>query len=131
MNRNHVLSAGAQMRQNILSVYACYPPHDAHEITRRMLFEIGEAISDLQGRKDAGLLLYAAADAVTAKLPIEDFRLPSMRPAMATAAAAPTIPWSKAPWALRFWRVVGKILHFVTDRFWIGFVLGLIARGQP
>jgi hypothetical protein len=130
--RSVILSAGAQMRQNVLSIYQVYPHADAAEITRRMIFEIGETVSDLQSRQEAALLLYAAADAVTAKMPVEDFRLPAITLAPALAIAAPQkLPWQQISWAQRWGRVVGWLIRMVTDRFWIGFVFGLIARGQP
>lgn len=135
MNRNLVLHHGTQMRDNVLTIYRAYPTQDASEIVRRLVFEIGEAVSDLHGRKVAGQLLYAAADACTAKLPIEDFRLPAVAappsPTPASAPAAADKSWKELNWAGKSGRALGKLAALILDRFPLGFAAGLIVGRTP
>jgi hypothetical protein len=78
-------------------------------------------------------MLYAAADACTAKLPVEDFRLPVPR----AAASAPKAEkpndksWKEMNWAQRTGHALGMLAALATDRMVFGFILGVIARGRP
>lgn len=132
MNRQILLTHGTQMRECVLNVYRHYPHDDANEIVRRMLYEIGECVSDLHGRKDAAQLLLAASDAVTAKLPIEDFRLPAV--AAPAPEPQPTVPvqpgpktWKDMNSAQRVGHSAGVVWQTIWDRGFIGFWLGVWA----
>lgn len=131
IQRHIVLHHGTQMRDCILGLYRNYDRAAANEIVRRMVWEIGEAVSDLHSRQDAGQMLYAAADAVTVKLPVESFNLPNLPgqqpvapppkdapPKPIPADAPPPKKWLRGP--------LGRLLGAMCDRFFIGFVLGMI-----
>jgi hypothetical protein len=130
MNRNILRFHGTQMRDAVLSIYRQYPQDDANAIVRRMMYEIGETVSDLNSRKDAGQMLYAAADACTAKLPIDDFRLPVVAAVVPPAPAKPAAkPWREMNSAQKVGHALGTIVALLSDRFMLGFFLGAIVRG--
>lgn len=121
MNRTHLLAYGAQCRESTLSIYRTLGPTDGQEMARRFLFEVGEAMSDIHGRKDAASILYSVADAITLRLPVEDFRLPAISQAPSnTSVGAP-------PMSLRA-RAIDVINHNYSS-FLLGLFLGFWAGG--
>ncbi len=138
MNRRIILKHGTEMRDCVLRLYQGYPQDDAAQVTRRMVYEIGKVFGDLHGHDAAAAMMYSAADALVAKTPVEDFRLMLSTGAGAAAPAPPTEALLTTPTtsarAARIGAIIGgwfgDLFKAATDRFFIGFVLGLIA-GRP
>jgi len=111
--KKYLLKMGSDMRGSMLHAYQHWPAEDAQEIARRFLFEIGQVMTDMHGRRDAASILYNVADAVTTRLPVEDWRLPVTT--WATAVAPITRP-RRIVMMLASWRP-----------FLLGFYIGVMA----
>ena len=121
MRSARVLNYASSLRTSVLAVYAMHGPDEGVACARRTIFEFGGVIADMHGVKDAAAILYNCADAVTCRLPVEDFRLPTQQeiaPVVAPPAdtAGDPKPVVKSP--------ARRIADFV-ERHYGAFVFGL------
>jgi hypothetical protein len=135
MRKAEILQVGASIRADVVRAYTYHGTEGGQVLVKRVTFEMGELLSDMHGRREAAAALYEIADKITCHLPLDDFRAP---PAAVTAESADPAPQAEPPkafaelsWAGKAGRVCGKVIGLATDRFCVGFVLGLMARSGP
>lgn len=126
MSRQQILTHGAHVRAAALANYSQFGSETGAKLARRYVFEMGEVMSDVHGRADAAAILYSIADAVANQAPIDDFILKLGQPVPAPAVDEnPASPH----WAARIGKIAGAICNALTDRFFLGFILGLVMGG--
>lgn len=76
--RTQLLTLGAHMRMTMMESYRQGGRETGCEIARQYIYELGQVMSDMHGRREAAAILYSVADAVTAELPIENYLLPTV-----------------------------------------------------
>lgn len=132
MNRRTLLDHGTQMRQCILTVYRHYPADDAAKIVRQMVFEIGQAFGDIHSRPDAAAMMYSAADAITCKLPVEDFRLQLTPPPQEVQTVPAVLPFKQLSWIGKLRGGAGRVMRFALSwqflsGYWVGWAVGRLS----
>jgi hypothetical protein len=131
INRVVLLRLGADMRNTMLTAYTNFGNEDAARMGRRYVFEIGQVMAEVHGDADAASLLYHAADALAAKLPLDDMRL-VLKPVPSSPQPLPAqTPPAVADARVVTWRQIVKSLarflyKTVCDSFLLGFIAGFV-----
>lgn len=119
--RNTILAMGAATKAEIMRAYSAAGNEFGHNLARRYIFDVAEAIADIAGRAEAASIVYQVADTLVGKLPLEDWKSHAKVDVAAPPSPAPVprrsglLSWIEAEWAE--WK------------FLIGFVCGYVAGG--
>lgn len=125
MRNLNILQAGAHLRAGMIEHYQSLGVRRGDALARQYVYEIGQAAKLARGTAEASALLYAAADALSADLPIDSFRLPPVAvaedPAGGGGRGLLAILRRQKAW-------IDLHYHAVMLGVWIGLALGGLAR---